>query len=1049
MANNNGREIELINDRDLARKRLSIFAGMDRRATIVCKETFDNTIDVVGESSQRANKAVIRISPNHLFVMDNGDGISVEKKEGTEFTHLWLACAKMFSSSNYNGVAESVGANGVGMTITNYTAKTFSTFVVKKEYSRGYTFFDGFLTGTSECCRNANNYDLDGKEQFFALNNGDFVSNPLSTSQLKERFDLPFDTGFLVDVVWFKRPNELFQDDTDIAWLRDYAKNRVGELKAGEITFEIYEDDDFTTLKSSEVWSKNKNSENYVKSWIEKVKEAGAMIKREGPWTFAFSTNSMNIQSIVQGAPVRVKEAISQRITIGEYAATVSVPFTLNYLSTDYPPYQDQTKTEIRLPYTSISRAFTSSGEVYGYFYKQAEKACVSQAIKDSESNTAWPALGPAENAELIIAEGYSAISGLKSQRNPTTQACIALRGKISNCWNLDMARAMRSDIVRQILNEVLNKPYKRIIIATDEDTDGHHIAALILALFARFTHLIEDEKVFRVHSPLFLFKKRGAVTLFSDKESDKPEGYVSHRNKGLGSLTAEEVSRFIMNQDQRELIAIKWDDNAYESLDLAFSRGGKDWVDIEGTGKTVDENEFWNKVYTKGEMTISEFIHTKYREFWEYSNKNGKNSVDPREQIPEVVRKIIYASYKLGIKPHEEHKTTELSGEVGKYHGHGPTPIEDSIKGVATPYKSQPAVRLLEGVGNFGTAPGDEGAAARYTSISGTPLMSAIYKDIPFMPFSTVDTGLPQPDYISCPLPMNLINGLSAIGTGFSCYIAERDAREVVEWIDNLRKHEWDDNFCPPPKPMSVTGCQTWLNEDNGYVYYKANVQEYVSVPGRPGKYDVITELPPKSTPDSVLSNLRKKLPQRAIKNIIDGSGKDHPTYILVPHGFLNDEDFAKYGLISARKETVLIWEESERTMILGSIVRIAKEWFEDRCRVVTMRLNKQLELLRESNHKIDLIRQFAENGMINWSSDKVVKFFTDQDPENGEKDANIVLNQTARTFLPENLDKNKLTRTKNDKAIVDLEHDVEFVGDVVIKEAFDIIDAQERFFA
>ena len=129
--------------------------------------------------------------------------------------------------------------------------------------------------------------------------------------------------------------------------------------------------------------------------------------------------------------------------------------------------------------------------------------------------------------------------------------------------------------------------------------------------------------------------------------------------------------------------------------------------------------------------ISVSDFINTKYRDYWIYSNRNGKNSIEPREQLPEVVRKIIFASYKINIKERDEHKTTELMGEVGKYHAHGPSSIEDSIKGVATAYKSQKAVRLLEGVGNFGAAAGDEGAAGRYTSVSGTPLLTAAYRDM------------------------------------------------------------------------------------------------------------------------------------------------------------------------------------------------------------------------------------------------------------------------------------------------------------------------------
>lgn len=448
--------------------------------------------------------------------------------------------------------------------------------------------------------------------------------------------------------------------------------------------------------------------------------------------------------------------------------------------------------------------------------------------------------------------------------------------------------------------------------------------------------------------------------------------------------------------------------------------------------------------------ITVSDFIDTKYRDFWGYSNKNGKNSVDPREQLPEVVRKIIFGAYRLKIREREERKTTELMGEVGKFHAHGPSSIEDSIKGVATAYKSQPAARLLEGIGNFGSAPGDEGAAGRYTNVSGTPLLSAIYRDIPFVPMNRDDTGLEQPEYISLPLPMSLITGMSPIGTGKSCYIAERNARDVIEWIDDLRKHGWilvEDHI---PNAMSVTGCKTWYNYENGYVYYDAVVHYGVDENDftQKGKWDIITELPPKSTPANVIYKLTNKLPSRIIDRILDFSGKGKPTCILVPKGYLKEADFTKYGMRSARKEQIFIWDNGQNTMKNADLIDIAKGWFEDRCLVVTKRLNKQIKDLESANHRIDLIKEFAVNKMINWKSEDVIAHFINLNKDTGEEDAGLVLSQPARTFLPENIGKNEIILEKNNKEISNIKKKIKNIGDEVINEAYSIIDAQERFF-
>ena len=452
--------------------------------------------------------------------------------------------------------------------------------------------------------------------------------------------------------------------------------------------------------------------------------------------------------------------------------------------------------------------------------------------------------------------------------------------------------------------------------------------------------------------------------------------------------------------------------------------------------------------------ISVSDFINTGYRQYWEYSNRSGKNAIEPREGMPEVVRRIIYSAYCLNIREHQEHKTIELKGEVSKVHPHGDSSIEDSIKGVATAYKSQPAVRILEGVGNFGSAPGDEGAAGRYTSVSGTPLLTAMYRDIPFVPVSVDETGVEQPEYISCPLPLVLINGQSAIGTGKSCYVAERDARKVVKWVDALRKCDWvegaGDDDSVAPDPMSVTGCETWVDPNNGYVYYQAVVHHGVDANdlSKMGKWDVITALPPKSTPASVMAKLVNKLSTRVSKQVIDGSGKGRPLWIMVPKGYVKEEDYAKYGMRNARKEQIYIWDNELNTMRSGSLVDLAKGWFDDRCAVVTRRLDHEIQQSEAVVHRIDLIKEFADKHMQDWKVDDVVAHFVKLFPETGEQDASMVLGLPVRNFLPENLGKNEVLRKKELDKQQELHNEIDHVGDVVIQEAYSIIDKQEAFF-
>lgn len=565
---NNGREVDLASDRFLARQRLPMFAGSEMPKTIVGKELVDNCCDVVNEKGQPATKGIIHLAPHRVKVMDNGAGISTNVKEGTDKTSLWLSCAKMFSSSNYGGVADTLGSNGVGMTMANYTSKKFNILNFNGKDVKGYRFTDGYLDGVDE--------------ESQIEKSGDLVQNPLSYEEASEMFKPMFERGFLVDAEWHESPSDLFEDEMDLDWLVNYARIRTAEINSGEIEVHVFEDDEMTKLKRSFYWNKNdKQSDGYLKSWDEQVKEHEAVIVKSGPWTFAFSADtSMKIESVCQGAMIRSRYATGASIEIQGESINMSVPFTMKYLSSEYPPYTDQTKVATKFPYYPVANSFEKSGKVYQHFFREAEKLYMTKVIKESESsNSYWPSLGPAEESELIIGEGYSPVSAIKNQRNRNTQACIALRGKILNCWSLDMVKAMRSEVVKQILNAVLMNNYKRIIIAVDADPDGiGHIASLLISMFARFTNIIQDKKLYYVHTPHYLFKK-GKELEWSDNAGDCPKGFKTTVLKGLGGMEAGQIEKFIVNEETRQLIRIDWDEKAEESLDFAFAGGGEGWI--------------------------------------------------------------------------------------------------------------------------------------------------------------------------------------------------------------------------------------------------------------------------------------------------------------------------------------------------------------------------------------------------------------------------------------------------------------------------------------
>ncbi|MBO5094486.1 MAG: DNA topoisomerase IV subunit B, partial [Lachnospiraceae bacterium] len=211
-------------------------------------------------------------------------------------------------------------------------------------------------------------------------------------------------------------------------------------------------------------------------------------------------------------------------------------------------------------------------------------------------------------NCEIYIVEGDSAGGSAKTARSRATQAILPLRGKILNVEKARLDKIYANAEIKAMITafgtgihddfDISKLRYHKIIIMTDADVDGAHIATLMLTFLYRFMpDLIKGGYVYLAQPPLYKLEKNKKVWYaYSDEELNQILSEVGRdqnnriqRYKGLGEMDAEQLWETTMDPERRVLLRVTMDEETESEVDLTFTTlmGDK----VEPRREFIEEN--------------------------------------------------------------------------------------------------------------------------------------------------------------------------------------------------------------------------------------------------------------------------------------------------------------------------------------------------------------------------------------------------------------------------------------------------------------------------